>query len=137
MEFEITEGYSLSAQIGARADGDRVRLRIRSSTYRGSGVPPILIPRRWPTVKPWAPRWRPIYVAAAVDEIARALAEAAVAFQEALATGPGEEAEVLRLRAIGNRNVVGPRDLAYLRLLQRPSGKSSRAIVAGSRAASM
>ena len=76
--------------------------------------------------------------AGAVDDGALALAQAAVAAQEAALALAGEEAEVLALGLAGDREAVAGGDLAHLGLGQLGrAGSASRAEQLGGSAASM
>ncbi len=54
----------------ARAGDDRVRRRVGGEHVERLGEPPTPIPRRWPTVNAWWPRWRPSSRPRAVDDLA-------------------------------------------------------------------
>ena len=116
----------------------RARSRGPTTTRFGAGVgrehverlaaPATPIPRRWPTVKSWWPRWLPSTRPLAVDDLALAVREAAVAGEERALALAGEEAEVLALGA--RRRPGSPAAAAISRtsgLVSSASGKRSRA----------
>ena len=107
------------------------------STYSGSPLPPMPSPRRWPTVKWWWPRWRPRRRPRAIDDVARALAQPAVAGQEARAPGAGQEAQVLRvgLGRHGQRRLARERaDLGLAQVAEREAQPGQRARATARRA---
>ena len=102
------------ARAGRRRGSRRSRWRARRAA-RGAATPR---PLRWPTVKWCAPRWRREHGAVAVDDLARALVEPAVAGQERGLAGAGQEAQVLRLGLGGDRQPGLGGERAHLRLGQ-------------------
>src|SRR3954470_23445991 len=75
------------------------------------------MPRRWPTVKLWWPRWAAgaaERATGAVDHGALAVHQVAVAAQEAALALAGEKAEVLRLGLLRHREAVAGGDRADL-----------------------